>query len=771
MIRKLQVDSITLVVQALVASGTVDQERISQTSCKITDLYSFTSLRSFNLSVLLDVNRAINLQKMFKRIPVYQRYLLNTVQDYLERASELEYLLLGTLPSRDETNRLFQLTYLMVMFDVHSDLVKYWINNVFCKTYDLERPQSKFDFVSKDWIFTERSCAWLNLKGGKNHRFRTSVREKITTIFMGFKKGLKPVSPLKIAESALKHEKALTKTSTMPEQLLNDIERKARSLLRGWFPPALDNCQRESSSASFENSRREGGSLHGLVKRYTGLDSLSFVSKEFIGYYTVRRPLQPPEIIPFYSAIPDVRTMLRDTLDYEPELKVRPAFILEPLKVRVVTMSSELGQRYFSSIQKSLWSHLQKMPCFELIGRPLQHDDIRTLVEKLGPMEKMLSGDWSAATDNLKSEITQVISDLILTKVWGREQNLKVAMDVQSRLKESLSQNKIHYDTTKMFPKMGFEVNWESAFGESREVDQNDGQLMGHKISFLILCMANACIHWISREKEEQRRLSMDIALAECYFNGDDYLATCTILRYMIWEAISKECGLEKSVGKNFFSRDLCQINSETFFIKWDNEDFPKVFKSYFVNFGLLLGRGKGMDPLADNYPQGRDHFRFLHVLQSGMKKNTECASDDYITTEGSLYSVYRSLTTGLIHTLPRVIDLWRTQMDYLRDSMKKNGISVPLPSDGVFENSLFDPLAYCTTFDDRAPEIVQYNFPSNILDIETYEPKFNMKKRIRRSKQVHVEFEYFPGNYRSLWTQVQKAWERKNTIVTQLHY
>ena len=130
---------------------------------------------------------------------------------------------------------------------------------------------------------------------------------------------------------------------------------------------------------------------------------------------------------------------------------------------------------------------------------------------------------------------------------------------------------------------------------------QQNGQLMGHVLSFITLCIANICSYWKSREDSIGRKISL-AELQEKYFvyvNGDDILFKSDDRHYKQWLSTIKEFGFEPSVGKNFFTDKFLQINSQLYRIDtyFDEECMETKLKELvfipFVNFGFITNRAK----------------------------------------------------------------------------------------------------------------------------------------------------------------------------------
>ena len=97
---------------------------------------------------------------------------------------------------------------------------------------------------------------------------------------------------------------------------------------------------------------------------------------------------------------------------------------------------------------------------------------------------------------------------------------------------------------------------------------------MGHILSFPLLCMINYSASTLDLPKDRFIRV-----------NGDDVLFPATPKEYRRWETNTRNVGLKKSLGKNYYSRDTAMINSEVY--TWDKKA-NRLVRLQFPNVGLL---------------------------------------------------------------------------------------------------------------------------------------------------------------------------------------
>jgi len=284
----------------------------------------------------------------------------------------------------------------------------------------------------------------------------------------------------------------------------------------------------------------------------------------------------PPVLIPGGIHVVDDDELGRRTEDGTYTREIYPkgqmtagvAAVLEPLKVRTVTKGRAQAYNAVHGIQKWMHSSLRQMQVFRLIGETVSEDVIKGLFRLRQPGELLISGDYSAATDNLKIEVTKTIFEVILRRLcqdldWSTE-----ALELTTLARKVLYEHEIHYPMTSHLD----------------AVEQGTGQLMGSVLSFPILCMANCICCWISLFPE---RSIFDLPIL---VNGDDIAFSCTRARYNIWSDHLAEFGFVKSIGKNYCHKRFMIINSELFdseYLRTGHCHLP------YFNAGLLLGRHK----------------------------------------------------------------------------------------------------------------------------------------------------------------------------------
>jgi hypothetical protein len=178
--------------------------------------------------------------------------------------------------------------------------------------------------------------------------------------------------------------------------------------------------------------------------------------------------------------------------------------------------------------------------------------------------DSWVSGDYSAATDNLSLDINRLCLESLLNAFQATEVEKHIALQV-------LGPHLVHYpDRLK-----SEEVPLESFL-------MKNGQLMGSLLSFPVLCAINLVAYWSALEEytgRTFRRCDLPVLV-----NGDDICFMANNEFYQIWKKWIKKVGFELSLGKNYISSDFITLNSEGFIVRGEN-----IVKLPALNVGLLI--------------------------------------------------------------------------------------------------------------------------------------------------------------------------------------
>jgi hypothetical protein len=256
----------------------------------------------------------------------------------------------------------------------------------------------------------------------------------------------------------------------------------------------------------------------------------------------------------------------------------------EAFKVRVISKEPVATSTYLKILQRFMWNTLSKTKTFRLIGTPVDEMIIQDRIGALYGGELFASVDYSSATDLLYSEYSDLVAHVIAETV-GLDDN---SAELFIRL---LTKHQIEH------PESGVLT------------PQARGQLMGSVISFPILCILNAAVCrvacevsrngiWIPprRARANGNRKYMRLTLDQCplLINGDDALMRLTPDGYKAWSSAAGIVGFSPSIGKTFFTKEFCQINSVNFNYSEAYSVGPRKCRFRrveFINMALLYGQ------------------------------------------------------------------------------------------------------------------------------------------------------------------------------------
>lgn len=504
--------------------------------------------------------------------------------------------------------------------------LKYVTSYWFAKFLHDELPD-KDDPSWDNWLFSGAIRRYL-----RTRMISVSLRNaKLFYSLLQAKRSCDPV-PESFVQGALeKHRKTIGhKSEAITAGLRSEIEKKTSEIVSTW-PMFRDKQCEPSHSASFERSRAKGGQHVALMQQLGDYnptkdlvavcqgarqldgrllsDEMAKVLKSMVepkpndlvgmvettpGVVEERRGwLEPSRSTMLFAAyahenglepilvpggvhiVDDDELGLRtedgsytEAIPPRGQMTAAVAAVLEPLKVRTVTKGRAQAYNAVHGIQKWMHSSLRENRVFQLIGKTVNEDVIKEQFALRKPGEFLISGDYSAATDNLKIEVTKTIFEVILRRIaddldWSDE-----SFKLISLARKVLYEHEIYYP-----------------LGSGLEpVLQGTGQLMGSVLSFPILCLANCICCWISLFPE-LRYSQLPILV-----NGDDIAFSCTRARYKTWSDHLADFGFVKSVGKNYCHRRFMIINSELF-----DSEYLRSGQCHipYFNAGLLLGRHK----------------------------------------------------------------------------------------------------------------------------------------------------------------------------------
>jgi hypothetical protein len=411
-------------------------------------------------------------------------------------------------------------------------------------------------------------------KGGPPLLFTGSIRRYLSNRML---RGMKPVNqhlfwsiaqvkrcarvvPDSFVQKSLeKHRAAMSKNSkACSAEFLEKFKTRLYNVVdQMFYKGGVDSTYEYSTNACFENSRNQGGAKAHLMRKHvqdgdTSDDELlkmDYCPKKGVserrGYITQ-----------------DHSSLMKDSKNEVCEAKVYS--ICEPMKIRNITAGNALPYTLAKGMQKYMHSSLKKYSQFSLIGKSLDQFTVHELLGSRRKYDLIASGDFSAATDNIKIELTKLTFEAILNTMVSRHGMTNRHADILRRV---LYEHKIHYSLDS-----GLEP-----------VEQQNGQLMGSVLSFPILCIINLITYWIS-----VCPWVTDFKKLGVLVNGDDIMFNTDNYGYQNWLNTLHEAGLTPSPGKNFFHKKFGTVNSALFYRKGYKTEYVP-----FYNVGMIIGQSK----------------------------------------------------------------------------------------------------------------------------------------------------------------------------------
>lgn len=347
-----------------------------------------------------------------------------------------------------------------------------------------------------------------------------------------------------------------TKESPMVDKIKNELRRTVREIFtkNGKKMRYTDNAKfaysLPSQNAHYNNSRGAYGALGHLLKH---VEPLKLQGCKLMGFERVvneedddMRESGPDmykvDATKLTKAVYDFRKRVLEEAQTEIPLAV-PLGLSEPGKPRVITKGPPATYYILKPLQKFMHNHMRTLPVFELLGKTVSSRIISDCLPHLRSDEKILSGDYSDATNELEAWVTDEITDELVY-------HLDLSGEEHELINKSLTQHIIQ-----LRDKEGKDV--------VQEANQVNGQLMGSILSFLWLCIANLTLVRISKEEGDGETYTLETLMAR--INGDDCLFTASLEVRSAWEDFGNIMGLKPSLGKVFWSREFCTLNSRMF--------------------------------------------------------------------------------------------------------------------------------------------------------------------------------------------------------------
>lgn len=129
-----------------------------------------------------------------------------------------------------------------------------------------------------------------------------------------------------------------------------------------------------------------------------------------------------------------------------------------------------------------------------------------------------------------------------------------------------------------------------------------EGQLMGHVLSFPLLCIVNRAVYqrsidlWLEFGSGPDRVIKLtdgssttafklsSVMRVSCKINGDDIFFKCDRDLHKIWVECARDVGFLLSIGKSYVSEHFCMMNSQFYHLKSD-----EMVRVGYLNLPLVL--------------------------------------------------------------------------------------------------------------------------------------------------------------------------------------
>jgi len=336
-----------------------------------------------------------------------------------------------------------------------------------------------------------------------------------------------------------------------------------------------------STNSNYLKTRSKGGAVGALLET-RWMEKLKVPHGRLINFRTAGKSWRSQRVEMDDSSLSEKWKVLYEHLldgAMEEDKTVQLHALPEAVKVRVISKGPPLTYTVLKPLQKWLWRKLRnhKSGVFRLVGEEISAKIIEAQIGQLKEGEKYLSGDYKAATDNLNPLYSDTVVNRIIHNCIKDERIAKL-------FQESLTGHLIENPEKK---------------GEFEP--QRWGQLMGSITSFPILCIVNATLCRLVREREVGRNLSLETS--KILINGDDCVFRCKDSGRVFWENLAKQSGMKPSVGKYFFATEFLNMNSAQFSVEEPTCDLQekgqkKPHISFLrqipqINMGLLVGQGR----------------------------------------------------------------------------------------------------------------------------------------------------------------------------------
>jgi len=475
--------------------------------------------------------------------------------------------------------------------------LKYWLD---LSLYRCFESVDNSPPVLEDWIAEAGPLFTGILRVWVNRAITKGDCEFVYSLQKGSKRYWPELGLIKRRAAYQKHRERLVGDGT-PRQTPLELREKIAELSYSVFLPIAGTAASKflpTGGACMQAGRRQGGALS-LIEPFDLKHTMSFTdtvstSEDFklgkLRYLNHRiAQWRQDQYMKVYDLAWAQCAESSDPSVTAPGLSFKVVAIPEPGKFRIVT----LGDGYlYSAIQplQGLMLSAWKRRGESTMLRDDLTERVNEIHRNLPDLELWCSVDYEAATDLLYKDASLAAFAGAYPLPGGDLGML------------SLQSGKAYYPRIKERK----DGSIAEEYLEEDAVETKEGQLMGHPLSFPLLCVINLAVYhrslevWVSEgspdrkepvngwqaiSERERRQGLADKMRPNVLVNGDDMMFKCELSFYVVFLRVSASCGFKRSTGKQYLSPHTVMMNSQVFTLRGSG----MVRKGY-LNMKLITG-------------------------------------------------------------------------------------------------------------------------------------------------------------------------------------